>query len=129
MTGLSLDVISTMGTLVDITSKAANKNLRNDGSPSQTPKNTPAHSELTVRENFMTPTMSSSKQTTADATSKGETRTPTPTSTNVEKAVTGKWIKRVGLRRVGADGTPHSKKEGSKQSRHVLTLPDKVRSV
>ncbi|KAL8961135.1 MAG: hypothetical protein Q9193_002270 [Seirophora villosa] len=119
-----------MGTLVDITFKTANKNLRNDGSPSQTPKNTPAHSELTVRGNFMTPTMSSSKKTTADSTSKGERRTSTPTSTEVEKAVTGKWMasaaKRVGLRRVGADGTPRSKKEGSKQSRHVLTLPDKL---
>ncbi|KAI4086053.1 MAG: hypothetical protein LQ344_007890 [Seirophora lacunosa] len=115
-----------MGTLVDITSEAANKNLRNDRSPSQTPKNTPAHSELTARGNFMTPTMSSSKKTTADSTSKGETRTFTPTSTNVEKAVTGKWMKRVGLQRVGADGTPRSKKEGSKQSRHVLTLPDQL---
>lgn len=117
---------------MDITSKAANKNLRGGGSPSSTPKNTASQTENTTRANFMTPTMASTKKTSADSTSKAQARTSTPTSIKVEKAVTGKWMasaaKRVGLRRAGADGTPRPKKEGSKQSQNVLTFPDKVRT-
>ncbi|KAL8971466.1 MAG: hypothetical protein Q9197_003260 [Variospora fuerteventurae] len=118
-----------MGTLMDITSKAANRNLRSGGSPSSTPKNTASQTEKTTRANFMTPTMASTKKTSADSTSKAQARTSTPTSINVEKAVTGKWMasaaKRVGFRRAGADGT-RPKKEGSKQSQTVLTFPDKL---
>ncbi|KAL8897904.1 MAG: hypothetical protein Q9207_006968 [Kuettlingeria erythrocarpa] len=120
-----------MGTLTDITSRAVNKNLRNAGSPSHTPKNTPSHSEKNAKtSNFMTPTMASSTRANITPRSAGHTRTSTPTSLNVEKAATGKWMssaaKRVGFRRVGGDGTLRTKKEGSKQSYNAVTFPDKV---
>lgn len=120
-----------MGTLTDITSRAVNKNLRGAGSPLHTPKKTPSHSENSAKtNNFMTPTMASSTKANATSNSKGHTRTSTPTSMNIEKAVGGKWMtsaaKRVGFRRVGGDGTLRSKKEGSKQSYNAVTFPDKV---
>ncbi|KAL8717550.1 MAG: hypothetical protein Q9225_005215 [Loekoesia sp. 1 TL-2023] len=111
-----------MGTLTDITSKAVNKNMRPGGSPMPTSKSTPSQIENSPKANFMTPTMASAKKATHN-------RTSTPTSMSIEKAVTGKWmtsaVRRVGLRRIGGDGTPRSKKEGSKQSHNAVTFPDK----
>ncbi|KAL8924346.1 MAG: hypothetical protein Q9208_004128 [Pyrenodesmia sp. 3 TL-2023] len=120
-----------MGTLTDITSRAVNKNLRGAGSPLHTPKKTPSHPENNAKtNNFMTPTMASSTKANASSSSKKHTRTSTPTTMNIEKAVGGKWMtsaaKRVGFRRVGGDGTLRSKKEGSKQSYNAVTFPDKL---
>lgn len=74
----------------------------------------------------MTPTMASAKKATHN-------RTSTPTSMSIEKAVTGKWmtsaVRRVGLRRIGGDGTPRSKKEGPKHFHNAVTFPDKVRYI
>lgn len=120
-----------MGTLTDITSSAGNKQLRSVHSPMQTPKSAPSQSEGQVKGNFMSPTTASSKKANATPTSKDETRNSTPTSIKLEKASTAKWVtsaaRRVGLRRVGGDGAPRSKKETSKSSGHAVTLPDKVR--
>ncbi|KAL8827849.1 MAG: hypothetical protein Q9170_006849 [Blastenia crenularia] len=120
-----------MGTLTDITSRAINKNMRAGGSPMLTPKGSPYQSENGTKSNFMTPTMASAKKANAASVSKEHVRSSTPNSVGVEKAVTGKWmtsaVRRVGLRRVGGDGTPRSKKEGSKHaSNSVLTFPDKL---
>lgn len=113
-----------MGTLTDITSKAINKNMRAGGSPMLTPKGKSSHNDHGTKANFMTPTMASAKKA-------NHSQASTPTSTSIEKAVTGKWmtsaVRRVGLRRVEGDGTPRSKKEGSKKANNALTFPDKVR--
>ncbi|KAL8846767.1 MAG: hypothetical protein Q9221_008173 [Calogaya cf. arnoldii] len=117
-----------MGTLTDITSSARNKQLRSVDSPLQSPKNAPSLSEGHVKGHFMSPTMASSKKANPSAT-KDETRNSTPTSIRIEKASTAKWMtsaaRRVGLRRLG-DGTPRSKKEGSKSSGNAVTFPDKL---
>ncbi|KAL8680513.1 MAG: hypothetical protein Q9186_003312 [Xanthomendoza sp. 1 TL-2023] len=119
-----------MGTLADITSKASNKNMRNLNSPMGIPKNAPSQSDGNGKSNFMSPTMASTKKTNASPISKDDTRNSTPTSVRLEKASTAKWMtsaaKRVGLRRVTADGTPRSKKEGLKLSSNAVTFPDKL---
>ncbi|KAL8657437.1 MAG: hypothetical protein Q9226_001909 [Calogaya cf. arnoldii] len=119
---------SNMGTLTDITSSAKNKQLRSVDSPLQSPKNAPSQSEGHVKGHFMSPTMASSKKANPSAT-KDESRNSTPTSIKIEKASTTKWMtsaaRRVGLRRLG-DGTPRSKKEGSKNSNNAVTFPDKL---
>lgn len=88
-----------------------------------TPKGISSQNDHTTKSNFMTPTMSSAKKANHNQIS-------TPTSASIEKAVTGKWmtsaVRRVGLRRVDGDGTPRSKKEGSKQVHNALTFPDKL---
>ncbi|KAL9029201.1 MAG: hypothetical protein Q9196_002537 [Gyalolechia fulgens] len=97
--------------------------MRPGGSPMPTPKGTPSQTDHSTKANFMTPTMASTKKANHNQTS-------TPTSTSIEKAVTGKWmtsaVRRVGLRRVGGDGTPRSKKEGSKQPLNAVSFPDKL---
>ncbi|KAL8732979.1 MAG: hypothetical protein Q9166_002377 [cf. Caloplaca sp. 2 TL-2023] len=105
--------------------------MRNVNSPLQTPKNAPSQSDSnTVKGNFMSPTMASTKKANAPSTSREETRSATPSSIKLEKASTAKWMtfaaKRVGLRRVGGDGTPRSKKEGLKVPHNALTFPDKL---
>ncbi|KAL8911699.1 MAG: hypothetical protein Q9172_007626 [Xanthocarpia lactea] len=119
-----------MGTLTDITSKASNKNLRSVDSPVQTIKNAPSQSDNHGKGNFMSPTLASSKKANASTTSTHETRTSTPTFIKLEKASTAKWMtsaaRRVGLRRVGGDGNPRSKKEGLKRSGNAVIFPDKL---
>ncbi|KAL8785034.1 MAG: hypothetical protein Q9213_003627 [Squamulea squamosa] len=122
-----------MGTLTDITSKASNKNLRSVNSPIRTSKDVPSQSDNHVKGNFMSPTMASTKKANinnATPPTNNGTRTSTPTSIKLEKASTAKWMtsaaRRVGLRRVGGDGTPRSKKEGLKASTNAVTFPDKL---
>ncbi|KAL8995392.1 MAG: hypothetical protein Q9169_004869 [Polycauliona sp. 2 TL-2023] len=113
-----------MGTLTDITSTARNKQLRSVDSP------VPSRSGSHVKGNFMSPTITSSKKGHDSITSKEETRNSTPTSVKLEKASTAKWMtsaaRRVGLRRIGGDGTPRSKKEGVRSSRNAVIFPDKL---
>ncbi|KAL8673572.1 MAG: hypothetical protein Q9168_002004 [Polycauliona sp. 1 TL-2023] len=120
-----------MGTLTDITATAQNKQLRSVDSPIPilgTPKDAP--SEGHVKGNFMSPTITSSKKANASTTSKDAIRNSTPTSLKLEKASTAKWMtsaaRRVGLRRIGGDGTPRSKKEGRSNSSNAVTFPDKL---
>ncbi|KAI4166911.1 MAG: hypothetical protein LQ343_007648 [Gyalolechia ehrenbergii] len=97
--------------------------MRAGGSPMPTPKGTPSQTDHSTKANFMTPTMASAKKASHNQTS-------TPTSTGIEKAVTGKWmtsaVRRVGLRRVRGDDIPRSKKEGSKQPHNAISFPDKL---
>ncbi|KAL8706083.1 MAG: hypothetical protein Q9201_000848 [Fulgogasparrea decipioides] len=113
-----------MGTLTDITSKTINRDMRNGGSPMQLSSNAPSQSVSNRKGNFMSPTMASTTRVNPSSTSRADTRASAPSSIKIEKAATGKWMtsaaRRVGLRRVGGDGTPRSKKEGSKMTQNAL---------
>ncbi|KAL8735502.1 MAG: hypothetical protein Q9181_002774 [Wetmoreana brouardii] len=119
-----------MGTLTDITFKTINKDMRNGGSPMQLSSNAPSQSAGKRKGNFMSPTMASTTKGNPFSTSKVDTRASTPSSIKIEKAATGKWMtsaaRRVGLRRVGGDGIPRSKKEGSKMAQNAVSFPDKL---
>lgn len=78
---------------------------------------------------FMSPTVSSTKQTTVKASKHGNSTT-IPSASSSKHSGSGNWMslaaKRVGLGRTG-DGHPRSKKEGrSKQPMKAVSFPDKV---
>lgn len=123
-----------MGTLTDITAKANNAIKRQSGDmmASQALKS-PASSENLGKSkspHFMTPTVSSSKQS-IPSSKKAYDTTPTPSSLTSSKG--SGWMasaaKRVGINRTG-DPTPRSRKEGHlkhPKTPSALTFPDKVR--
>ena len=123
-----------MGTLTDITARASNTmkpqtkssmgyqsldspiSAEKPGEKENTDKSSPPH--------FMTPTFSSSSQSTAT------THITPVSSTKSSRAETNNaWMKsaarRVSFRRPG-DGTPRSKKEGPPKSSKTISFPDKV---
>ena len=125
---------NTMGTLSDITAQATNNIKRR--SPSsigyqvlQSPtgmdkKNTPKPKSP----HFMTPTLSSAKQsvgTHPKSHSKPTPRSPPPAKGEGNSAWMKAAAKRVGFRRAG-DGTPRSEKEGLAKQTSAISFPDKV---
>ncbi|KAL9608865.1 MAG: hypothetical protein Q9167_006314, partial [Letrouitia subvulpina] len=120
---------SKMGTLADITSKANNINPRRLESVPTKPF-TPSQDEnlTSPKPRFMSPTIASTKQNPTLAQSSNHPSSPVPQSG--DKSHPGKrWMasaaRRVGLKSVGGDGIPRSKKEGQSKST-VLTFPDKL---
>ncbi|KAL8947641.1 MAG: hypothetical protein Q9222_006098 [Ikaeria aurantiellina] len=111
-------------------SKIMKRDMPFDGSTAPLPRNAPSQTESTVKANFMSPTMASSKKVSASSSILSGVSTPTSPPVSIGKASTGKWmtsaVKRVGLRRMGGDGTPRSKKEGSKGRHNAVTFPDKI---
>ena len=77
---------------------------------------------------FMSPTVSSTKQTNVRPNGHGST--PSPLTSSAKARANGNWMssaaKRVGLNRVG-DGTPRSRKEALAKQPKALSFPDKVR--
>ncbi len=123
-----------MGKLTDITAQATNTPKHHLHSPPghrtfQSPAGMEKENLGKSRSpHFMTPTLSSSKQTVAANT---EARGPTPAPEPARPVkVDGKMksaAKRVGFRRAG-DGTPRSRKEGLAKQVQAISFPDKVSS-
>ena len=120
-----------MGTLADMAGNASNTSntIKRQSTASMASQ---ALSGVTPSENlgkksphFMSPTVSSSKQSMSRSSRSAE-RTRTPPS-SLKAKTNANWVssaaKRVGFSKIG-DGTPKGKKEG-KQSKAVI-FPDKV---
>lgn len=123
-----------MGKLSDITAQATNtpNNLLHS-SPSHRKLHSPAgmgkeNFGKSRSPHFMTPTLSSSKQTIAANTeAKGFTPAPEPARPIKVDGMMKSAAKRVGFRRAG-DGTPRLKKEGLAKQAKAISFPDKVSS-
>lgn len=123
-----------MGKLADITAQATNtpKNHSHSSPSHQTLLSSATMGKENFRKSrsphFMTPTLSSSKQTIAANT---EARIPTPASEPARPikpdGMMESAAKRVGFRRAG-DGTPRSRKEGLTKQAKAISFPDKVSS-
>ena len=123
-----------MGALTDITGNAS-KTSKRDSTASMASMASQALGGVLPNENlgkkpphFMSPTVSSSKQTTSK-TAKSNNPASTPSTGSSKQAGSGSWMssaaKRVGFSRVG-DGTPRSKKEGRSKQSKAVSFPDKV---
>ena len=120
-----------MGTLTDITGNAS-KTSKRDSTASMASQ---ALSGVLPSENlgkklphFMSPTVSSYKQTTSKTAKSSNPASP-PSTGSSKQAGSGNWMssaaKRVGFSRVG-NGTPRSKKEGRSKQSKAVSFPDKV---
>ena len=119
-----------MGKLSDITMNASNAGTRLSSSSMgyQTLDDSSENLGKQVPR-FMSPTVSSTKQSTSRPAN-GHASTPTALTSSAKARASGNWMssaaKRVGLNRVG-DGTPRSRKEALAKQPKAISFPDKVR--
>ena len=118
-----------MGKLSDITMNASNAGKRLSASSMGYQTLDDSSENLGKKApRFMSPTVSSTKQTNSRLNGHGTT--PSPMTSSAKARANGNWMssaaKRVGLNRVG-DGTPRSKKEAFAKQPKAISFPDKVR--